>query len=178
MQNSRTSGGIHQASSSEPNKYTQEQLLLMKTQDKKYVEMKAHIERKKVEKLKAKLHMLGDAPANKHTIFVDGEEERQNFDAAEYFDTAPEYLERSFHRPTKAQLKEDKRSIVRLHSKKKSSAYKELTQRVHRQKEMEELALRMDIEKAIMGKGRKRRIAKASQNGGKPVYKWKKERKR
>ena len=32
--------------------------------------------------------------------------------------------------------------------------------------------------KAAMGKGRKRKIFKASENGGKPVYKWKKERKR
>ena len=44
MQNARTAEGIHLASSSDT--YTQEQILLMKTQDKKYIEMKAQTERK------------------------------------------------------------------------------------------------------------------------------------
>ena len=70
-----------------------------------------------MEKLKASLHLLGEAPVNKHTIFVDGEEEKRDFDAVTYFDTTPEYVERSFHRPKKAQLEEGNRSITRIHNK-------------------------------------------------------------
>jgi len=128
--------------------------------------------------LKASLHFLGEEPVNKHTVFVEDEKERQCFNPVEYFDTSPEFLERSFHRPTKAQLEKNSASVRRVHSKKRPGAYKELVQREQRQTAMENAALRMEIEKAAMGKGRKRRVFKASQNGGRPLYKWKKERKR
>ena len=111
----------------------------------------------------------------------------------------------------------DSISLSTCSCRKRSKAYKELAQRTTRQKEMEDTALRMEIEKAAMvscqvicvsspcfavadtrvlwcicmihsllisyssllqGKGRKKRVLKASQNGGRPVYKWKKERKK
>ena len=99
----------------------------MKTQDKKYIEMKAQMENKvtpnfqvkgareiptnpcsqKVEKLKSGLHFLGAPAANKHTVFVDTEQERQAFKPEEYFDTSAEFLDRSFHRPRREQLEQD-----------------------------------------------------------------------
>ena len=177
MQKSRTVDGVH-AGISEPVAYSQEQILLMKTQDKKYVDMKTQMERKKVDKLHANLHYLGDAPVNKHIVFVDGEKEKREFDPVKYFDTSSEFVDKSFHRPRTSQLAESSQSIFRVHKKKKPKAYKELSQRNQRKRDLEEAALRMEIERAAMGKGRKRKIFKASENGGKPVYKWKKERKR
>ena len=180
MQSSKTVGGVH-VGSSEPKAYSQEQLLLMKTQDKKYVEMKAQVERKRTERLQASLHLLGEPAKNKHTVFVDGPEDRKRFDPATYFDTSPEFVEASFHRPTRSQIEADAGlgSISRVHGKRRPKAYRELEQRKHRRTALESTALRMDVEKAAMGKGRKRRVLKASENPeGQPVYRWKKERKK
>ena len=44
MEKARTKDGVHQASSTEANKYTQEELRLMKTQDEKYVRLKSRVE--------------------------------------------------------------------------------------------------------------------------------------
>ncbi|QDZ19539.1 U3 small nucleolar RNA-associated protein Utp11 [Chloropicon primus] len=178
MQKSKTVGGVH-VGDSDPTQYSHEQLMLMKTQDRKYVEMKAQVERKKVEKLQASLHQLRDAPANKHIVFVDNEEDQRQFSPADYFNTSPEYLDSAFHRPTREQLDEDAWTVSSVHEKKKSKLYKELEQRKHRKSELESVALRMDMEKAAMGKGRKRKVRKTSLGGkGIPVYRWKKERKR
>jgi len=105
MQRSKTEDGVHVARSSEQNKYTEEELRVMKTQDVKYVQLKAGVEAKRVEKMKKNLHGIGIGDKRrKHTVFVDTEEEAKNFDAAEHFDTAPELVGRSFNRPRKSQL--------------------------------------------------------------------------
>jgi hypothetical protein len=107
---------------------TSAHMKLMRSQDVSYVRMKAGVERKKIERLSAGLHFLperaeeeedGDEGEEgeeggyfdeeassssssrakpKHTIFVDSKEECDDFDAAEYFDTLPEYVGRTFNR--------------------------------------------------------------------------------
>ena len=104
MERSRTVGGVH-VGDLDRSEYTQEQIMLMKTQDKKYVEMKAQVERNRCDRLRATLHNLGEVPANKHIVFVDGEAQKKDFDASEYFDTPQDYLDRSFHRPRRSQLR-------------------------------------------------------------------------
>jgi hypothetical protein len=59
MEKQRTIDGVHQARGDESNKYTAEELRLMKTQDVKYVGLKASMEAKKAEKLRATLHLVG-----------------------------------------------------------------------------------------------------------------------
>jgi U3 small nucleolar RNA-associated protein 11 len=66
---------------------------------------------KKITKLKAGLHMISPQATNKHTIFLEDKIEVENFSgaistlrhltvaAAEYFQTLPEVLNRSFNRP-------------------------------------------------------------------------------
>ena len=73
MQRAKTEDGVHVARSTEQNKYTEEELRVMKTQDVKYVQMKAAMEEKKVEKMKKNLHGIGVPVKRKHTIFVDTE---------------------------------------------------------------------------------------------------------
>ena len=55
---------------------------------------------------------------NKHTVFVDTEEEKQNFKPEKYFDTAHEFVERAFHRPTTSQLEEEPpQPLLKSHNK-------------------------------------------------------------
>lgn len=46
MQNARTQKGVHQVATAEANKYSQEELRLMKTQDIGYLSVKAQAEAK------------------------------------------------------------------------------------------------------------------------------------
>lgn len=62
----------------EEEKYSAEELQLMKTQDDKYVQMKLAIETKKAERLKSCLHhtkLMQKSPPNSHIIFIDSNEE-------------------------------------------------------------------------------------------------------
>ena len=115
MERNRTKDGVHVGRADESNKYTAEELALMKTQDVKYVALKASVEAKKAAKLKANLHRIGldtdeDAvseeeeerydeegfviraaprPAKrKHTVFVDDAETARAFDAGARKDAA------------------------------------------------------------------------------------------
>lgn len=57
----------------------------------------------KGDRLQSGLHFLGASKPSNHTIFVDDEEEAQNFDAEEWFDTPKELLGRVYNRPRRAQ---------------------------------------------------------------------------
>ena len=107
MERNRTKDGVHVGRADESNKYTAEELALMKTQDVKYVALKASEEAKRAAKLKANLHRVGldadedavseedeeryddegfairAAPRRKrrHTVFVDDAEAARAFDA-------------------------------------------------------------------------------------------------
>ncbi|KAI4300970.1 hypothetical protein L6164_034294 [Bauhinia variegata] len=66
----KTVDGVHRPES-EANKYNQEELMLMKTQDIGYVLQKAQSERKKTEKLTATLHSVDNQPSNPHVYFAE-----------------------------------------------------------------------------------------------------------
>ena len=59
MEKARTKDGVHIGRRDESNKYTADELHLMKTQDVKYVGLRASMEEKKAEKLRANLHLIG-----------------------------------------------------------------------------------------------------------------------
>lgn len=59
MESARTKNGVHDGRLTEANKYSQEQLALMKTQDVKYLSLKATSEANKAKRLKASLHFIG-----------------------------------------------------------------------------------------------------------------------
>ena len=56
-----------------PSEYSEDQLKMMTIQDERYLNYKRQVERKKIEKLKASLHMIDadSASPRKHTFFVD-----------------------------------------------------------------------------------------------------------
>jgi U3 small nucleolar RNA-associated protein 11 len=84
---------------------------IMKHQDLNYVRMQRQRDSKKIEKMKASLHLLGSSlneqeegtkalsQKKKHTIFVSTQEDAEQFDVAEHFQTLPELAGRSFNRP-------------------------------------------------------------------------------
>jgi len=164
-------------------KFTQEQLQIMKTQDLKYVQKKLNMETKKIERLQANLHLLNDddgPPPNTHTIFVDSAEEVASFDPVKHFDTAPEFVTRTFNRPTRdilesQEIAADKTTAKEL-NRERAASYKELNQRVQRSRELRRIAQKMQTQKNLMSK---EKHVKIPGNGTTPpTYRWKRERKR
>ena len=89
-------------------KVGEETIRIMKDQDLSYVRMQQAKDKTKIERMRASLHM-GDPNqpvGRKHTIFVDSQEEAQNFDAATHFNTLPELVGRSHNRSTVDQVKQ------------------------------------------------------------------------
>lgn len=58
-----------------------------------------------MEKLKAKLHLVGCKAENQHIVFVDDPAQAEKFDEADYFETPKELLDRTFNRPRRQQMK-------------------------------------------------------------------------
>eukprot|EP00246_Nothoceros_aenigmaticus_P007775 TRINITY_DN2184_c0_g1_i1.p1 TRINITY_DN2184_c0_g1~~TRINITY_DN2184_c0_g1_i1.p1 ORF type:complete len:151 (-),score=23.59 TRINITY_DN2184_c0_g1_i1:480-932(-) len=70
MINSQTVGGIHRPKK-QGKGYTQEELLLMKTQDIKYLLLKAQAEKRKADSLRAVLHCTTQAPDGNHIYYAE-----------------------------------------------------------------------------------------------------------
>lgn len=188
MERARTKGGVHVVPTAQANKYSQEQLRLMKTQDVGYLNLKSQAERKKVERLQSSLHLLGAAPpgGRRHVVFVDNEAAAAQFDPAAHFDTPGELLDRSFNRPRSAQLGDAaaagggavSEAAARRAERRRAGAYKELLQRSERQAALGGAAQRMAYDAAVAGPGRKRKLRPEEAGGQTGVFKWKNERKR
>jgi len=196
MENTKTKDGVHETRSTTQNKYTEEELKVMKTQDVKYVQLKAGIEAKRVEKMKKNLHGIGVEAKRKHTVFVDTEDEAKSFDAAKHFDTAPELVKRTFNRPRLAQL-EDEDAVVGVRSdldasasglqpemtlkklaRMQKGAYKAFKAYDERAKKLKSMSGEMAMQKIIShSKGHKTKITKTNADGEKvSFFKWKAQR--
>ncbi|KAL6009968.1 U3 small nucleolar RNA-associated protein 11 [Asimina triloba] len=79
MIKTKTVDGIHQPESV-ANKYSHEELMLMKTQDIGYVLQKIQSEKKKIERLSSMLHSLDNKLPNKHLYYAE-----DRFDFANYY---------------------------------------------------------------------------------------------
>ncbi|XP_019071662.1 probable U3 small nucleolar RNA-associated protein 11 isoform X2 [Solanum lycopersicum] len=76
MVKTKTVDGVHKLES-QANKYTPEELMLMKTQDIGYILQKVQSEKKKIEKLTAMLHSLDNKPSNKRVYYAEDREEAE-----------------------------------------------------------------------------------------------------
>lgn len=187
MENKRTKEGVHDGSLTQANKYTQEQLALMRTQDIGYINVKAQTDAKKVDRMKQSLHFIGAAPRNTHTVFVDSSEDAQRFRPEEYFGTEEAMLSRSFNRPRREQIDSDAlivsggntSRVAKRAERAKAGAYKELSQRMERLGKLKQVSQGMELARAVAGKGRKRKMQPHEvHDGNAKVFKWKKERKK
>ncbi|XP_057960550.1 probable U3 small nucleolar RNA-associated protein 11 isoform X2 [Malania oleifera] len=172
MIKTRTVGGVHRPA--EANKYTPEELMLMKTQDIGYVLQKVQSEKKKIEKLTAMLHSLDNQPSNRHVYFAedrDGAREIQSRSSKSRNLPTSEYLPNHIKRKTTASYRE-------LEARKNRA--NELEARKNRANELEKLYMDMALQKEHQKRGRKRKLCEDEIvcPTSKPVYKWRPERKR
>ncbi|CAL1536419.1 unnamed protein product [Lymnaea stagnalis] len=128
---------------------TEEQKKLMATQDKRYVLYRLSKELKKIEKLKKTLHMIdSDQKKNSHIIFVDSKEDAKNFDPAKFFDTHPAFVDRAYNRPKLETLKTGTFSLdteqLKARAYSKDAAYKEMSRRIDRARELKIIADKLD----------------------------------
>ncbi len=176
-----------------------ETVKLLKTQDAGYIAQKKAIDDSKIERLKSNLHFIGEKRPHSHVVFVDSESEVKDFDAAEHFDTVPEMVDRHFNRIKRRALEkmvEDGEERAKSSSskgsgnggvlmdgsnvsilKQKAQGYKELKQRVERSEKLGKVLNELHLQRAIMGKGSKKKIiSKDAEGREKVVYKWKRQR--
>ncbi|XP_063055279.1 probable U3 small nucleolar RNA-associated protein 11 [Engraulis encrasicolus] len=184
MVNTQLKDGLHVEKSTEE-EMTEEQKKVMRSQDIKYVEMKRVSEAKKIERLKAELHLL-DAEGkqkNQHMFFVDTKKEVNQFDLASHLNTVPELVNRTFNRPTVETL--EKRSVVgavdprslRKLAKQRKGQYELLSQRIEREKKMFVITEKIQTRKDLQDKNRKVKV-KNETTGSAAVYKFEAKRKR
>lgn len=164
---------------------TKEQLKLMRTQDIKYVEMKRVAEVKKIERLKAELHLLDveGKPKNTHVFFCDTKKEVRNFDLAERLNTAPELVDRVFNRPTLETLRKktvqgsSETKVLKRMAKQRGHQYEILNQRIEREKEMFIITQKIQACKDLLDKRPKVKVKNETVNAP-AIYKFKRQRKR
>jgi len=115
MHKTQVQDGVHRKTEAARQELLQDEIgpdavKIMKHQDLNYVRMQRQRDSKKIEKMKASLHLLGAqneeeegtkalSQKKKHTIFVSTKEDAEQFDVAEHFQTLPELAGRSFNRP-------------------------------------------------------------------------------
>lgn len=185
MVNSKTVEDEHHENEKE-DEHTPTQVKLMQTQDIKYIIMKRTVEKNKIERLQSHLHMIDMANEvqNKHTFFVDDEDEAENFDIAQKLDTHPSLLGRKTNRIRVGDL--EKISLDQLSSDQmkklngeKEKLYRELEKRIDREKELAVIQQKMELKRKLQEKRSiKPKRVKAGTKNAAPVYLFKYERKR
>ncbi|XP_043916023.1 probable U3 small nucleolar RNA-associated protein 11 [Protopterus annectens] len=164
---------------------TEEQLKLMRTQDIKYVTMKRVSEGKKIEKMKAELHLLdadGKQP-NKHVFFFDTKKEVEEFDVASHLNTLPELVDRVYNRPTIETLKKETikgvtdPDLLENLAKQKKHQYNLLKEHIEREKKLFVVEQKIQTRKDLMDKTHKVKVKKETVNSP-AIYKFKFQRRR
>ncbi|KAI3747062.1 hypothetical protein L6452_09505 [Arctium lappa] len=163
MINSKTVDGVHRQTS-EANQYTQEELMLMKSQDIGYILQKLQSEKKKLEKLTATLHSLDSQPSNRHVYYAEDREdakrilsERKSVGGMQAFEDLPDKIKR-----------------------RTASSYREVEARRSRVQQLEKVHNEMALKQELQKKGKKRKLREDEIvcPTSRPVYKWRTERKR
>mmetsp|Transcript_15000 Transcript_15000/g.27683 ORF Transcript_15000/g.27683 Transcript_15000/m.27683 type:complete len:249 (-) Transcript_15000:83-829(-) len=182
MVRARTKDGVHTIRKEQEK---DEVLKLIRSQNLAYLKLNESLEESRIRKLRENLHFIDveGAPTGRHTIFLDDEEEYDNFDKATYFETSEAFADNPSNRPTKKQLAEGNLLVAGTHrdlkraSSKSTKSYVELEARMKRQKKIKRAMEHIQLTKNLAGKGAKTKI-KNGEKGQPAVYRWKQERKR
>ncbi|XP_015371327.1 PREDICTED: probable U3 small nucleolar RNA-associated protein 11 [Diuraphis noxia] len=183
MINSKVEDGRH-TEIREEDEHTEDQIKLMQTRDLKYINMRATMERKKIERLQSQLHFLDQANQanNCHIHFNDDDQSLGNL--AEKIDTHPDLIARKTNRMRMSDLKKielpdlDEDTIKQMLSEKRKS-YRELERRTNREKELSVVQRKLEIKSHLLGSKQEqpKKIKPATKDAA-PIYKWKYERKK
>ncbi|XP_073014658.1 probable U3 small nucleolar RNA-associated protein 11 [Primulina eburnea] len=163
MIKTKTVGGVHKPEI-QANKYTNEELMLMKTQDIGYILQKLQTEKKKIERLNGMLHSLDNQSSSKHVYYADNREE------------AREVRKKVSEQGNPSAFKDLPKVILR----KIDSLYRELEARKKRLKDLEKIYTDMSMQKELHKRGKKRKLREDEMvsPSSRLVYKWRQERKR
>ncbi|XP_073014925.1 probable U3 small nucleolar RNA-associated protein 11 [Primulina eburnea] len=167
MIKTKTVGGVHK-SESQANKYTNEELMLMKTQDIGYILQKLQTEKRfyfrKIERLNGMLHSLDNQSSSKHVYYAGNREE------------AREVRKNVSEQGNPSAFKD----LLKVILKKTDSSYRELEARKKRLKDLEKIYMDMSMQKELQKRGKKRKLREDEMVSptSRPVYKWRQERKR
>lgn len=188
MITSKTQGGKHIVERKQHD-HSHAALMVMKGQDINYLSHKLTTESKKIERIRGTLHGLSGQAQNEHHIFMSDPTDVKEFDAVEYFDTAPELVDRTFNRPRVEDLKNpnfikgriDPTTAKKL-GEKRNKHYRELNARRKRKQEIQVVHDKLTLHKHLRGKGRREKVVFKDRFGDvdeeKTHFKWKMERRR
>lgn len=153
MTSSKTrDGGIRVADRPDSEALPQDADKLLKTQDAGYIRVQAEMKRRKIEGLEGRLTFVAGGAKKKHIVFVQEEAEARGFDAAVFFDTHPDLVERGFNRPRLAQLADGGFGERSKMAKSREQSYKELEARMKREADLRRLEREGELQRARMGK--------------------------
>ncbi|XP_073014903.1 probable U3 small nucleolar RNA-associated protein 11 [Primulina eburnea] len=156
MIKTKTVGGVHKPES-QANKHTNEELMLMKTQDIGYIFQKLQTEKKKIERLNGMLHSLDNQSSSKHVYYADNREE------------AREVRKKVSEQVNPSAFKDLPKVILR----KTDSSYRELEARKKRLKDLEKIYTDMSMQKELQKRGKKLKLCEDEMVSptSRPVYK-------
>ena len=185
MINSKLVDGVHTEKGKDV-ALTPEQISLMQSQDIKYIVSKRTSEKNKIEKMRSSLHLINseDRPKNTHTFFVDSDKEKREFDVAARLETHPSLLGRTHNRPRLVDLASGRLEVevdeeqVREVGRSSQKAYRQLEQRLAREKQLGVVQRKMEMKAALRGKVKPERQVVKEEKEQAPVYLWPQERKR
>jgi U3 small nucleolar RNA-associated protein 11 len=180
MIKSKTKDGVHQQRRDSSKIYSADEMKLIRTQDLAYINSRRNRESKNIEQLQGTLHLVDAEKPNSHTVFVDTKKEAASFDPVAYFQTAPELVNRKSNRPRVETLQAAAvvtpgRGALKKVEAARTRSYDELLQRMERKKKMTKVADELQLQKRLLGKGRRDMIGKDKY--GRPMFKWRRERK-
>ena len=95
---------------------------------------------------------MDNSVPNNHTIFVDDQEEMENWTAAKYFNTLPELVQRKYNRLSPEQLKdqafastiEDEKDLKKM-KKRRETRYEELAEALDDQETVDRVMSHIDL---------------------------------
>ncbi|GAB4848354.1 U3 small nucleolar RNA-associated protein 11 [Ancistrocladus abbreviatus] len=163
MIKTKTVDGVHRPES-ESNRYTPEELMLMKTQDMGYLLQKIQSEKKKIEKLNATLHSLDIDSSKRHVYYAEDSEEANELQM----------------RSLKSKNLPKSEDVPDYIKRKTAASYRELGARKQRLNDLDKVYMAMALKKELQKKGKKRKLREDEIvcPTSAPVYKWRPERKR
>ena len=133
--------------------YTEDELKLMKSQDKNYIKMHYQMEMKKIEKLKDSMILLDveNMPTNQHRFFAENGNEARKFNPVEQFNTHESLMSRKSNRLTKEQLEKLEmpkwvdEEFIKDSVKARERKYKELGKRLNRFESLKKIEQTYDL---------------------------------